>query len=382
MKNFISTFLVLIYLSSCANYPGGEENNGLMSNKQRHIKKAQVSHQQHIKTKPSSGHKNTLPNQRNSSHSGDALKSGMSNLGNTCFANATTSMLLASKSMHTILANKLPQFHGEDAQTYSMRENFRDAFFKLSQARDTSGVNLSNQLNKYFDAYEKAALRINGTTLVGGVIDGVQLRSGQGDAMALLQDILIFLGYAGGGDIQFNYNIFTDNSIKTYPDGNQFVALDIHKSAPLAELYKDWTNTAETMTGSNRVYNAQGIKMDSVKYQTLLSPSPETLIFALKRFDISTGVPKKVSTPVNISKNLVVQARSKNNINNILYYDYKLKSIAIHYGTTGGGHYIAYVFEPDANRWIKYNDSQVAIVSEKEVEDDARTNGYLFLYER
>jgi hypothetical protein len=322
-----------------------------------------------------------------------ALKAGLRNQGNTCFANAVTNLVLSSSLMLELLKKPLPDLPtqpdalGENQEMYDLREKFRQSLLELHEAREGGEKNLDVEINKYFDAYEAAALKVNGSKLVGGEVGGAHLRCDQGDALALIQDLLLFLGYLSKEHIQFTYNKFADNSIKVFKAPSEpVVLLDVKKSAnnkavSIQSLYEDWSKP-ELMDGVNQVKNSHDVLMDSERYQALVNPPPSSLIFVLRRFDRSSGVLKRLFDPVVVNKKLDIKAFDKKNIKKSEDYKYKLSSIVVQRGVLSGGHYYAYVFDADNNRWIKYDDSSVSLVSWEEVQEDALTNGYLFLYQR
>ena len=58
-----------------------------------------------------------------------------------------------------------------------------------------------------------------------------------------------------------------------------------------------------------------------------------------------------------------------------------LKSIIIHSGGTGGGHYYSYIYDKKERKWFEYNDSSVSEISEEKALSNASVNGYIFAYE-
>jgi hypothetical protein len=286
-----------------------------------------------------------------------------------------------------MLQTNLGRLPKDDDDSFKLRQAFQQSLFKLHQAREQGNKNLEPELNAYFEAYEKAAKKINGSKKVGGAAgDGARLRCNQGDARDLMLDILIFLGYENQYNVQFAYNIFTNNQIKILLEPQPpLILLSIPSNGTnltVEKLYEQWSQP-ELMTKPNQMRNLNDVAMDSKRYQVIADPPPSSLFFELKRYDYIGGEQKRISTPVLLSHNLVVKAHLRSDVSKTHDYSYKLSAVIIHLGSSPrGGHYYAYVYEPELSSWVKYNDSSVSIVTQKTVDDDARTNAYLLLYQR
>jgi ubiquitin C-terminal hydrolase len=93
---------------------------------------------------------------------------------------------------------------------------------------------------------------------------------------------------------------------------------------------------------------------------------PQRFLVHLKRFTFE-GAARKISELVSMPELITIEKKH-----------YRLKTIIHHLGGASGGHYIGYLKKD--NIWIKANDSSVSI-AEKSAIDEARENGYLYLYE-
>jgi len=69
-------------------------------------------------------------------------------------------------------------------------------------------------------------------------------------------------------------------------------------------------------------------------------------------------------------------AHSSENVKNTVY---DLYSAVVHHGQLGSGHYISYVYNPDADAWFEMNDSSVQLTTPEFV---ATQNVYVLFYER
>lgn len=96
---------------------------------------------------------------------------------------------------------------------------------------------------------------------------------------------------------------------------------------------------------------------------------PKILFIHLKRFSFINNSMKKNKQVVDFSKQI--------SLNNMIY---TLKSIIIHIGEYGSGHYITLSVTEKNNEWFLYNDSHVTKI--KELNNQLLyQNSYMFLYE-
>ncbi len=98
-----------------------------------------------------------------------------------------------------------------------------------------------------------------------------------------------------------------------------------------------------------------------------LIETPTILPILLKRYETHGKAEKKITTPVQPDKNIVVSGKN-----------YELVSMVVHQGSSlNRGHYFSHV--PQANgTWVTFNDSQVS--QQKTMPDDAAYDGYIFFY--
>ncbi len=100
---------------------------------------------------------------------------------------------------------------------------------------------------------------------------------------------------------------------------------------------------------------------------------PRALVLSLKRWKVVSQVPfvqRKLPTPVSFTPELdnVVQGAPA----------YRLRSVVVHHGVAGGGHYVAYVRTP-GDQWY-HCDDEVA-PRRVQVEEVQRAMAYLLIYE-
>jgi hypothetical protein len=101
--------------------------------------------------------------------------------------------------------------------------------------------------------------------------------------------------------------------------------------------------------------------------RTIIDQAPQRFMIDLKRFQFSrTGVRSKITKEIRMPERVTVQG-----------VNYRLKSIVIHNGGVGGGHYYAYIRKGE--QWSIANDSTVTPTLDIQ---NGLSNGYLYWYER
>ena len=130
--------------------------------------------------------------------------------------------------------------------------------------------------------------------------------------------------------------------------------------------------------------------------RTYLSDLPEVVVLNLQRiiFDPTKGEKVKVHTRLTFPHLLNFQEYMKDSKGNS--YDYRLKGVVIHTGTSEGGHYYSIIRRGDG-QWFKFNDQTVVPFDEKEIERECfgglekdddwgpvqySTNAYILFYEK
>lgn len=307
---------------------------------------------------------------------------GLTNLGSTCFANASIHFLLSSNWVKNVLQGGLVQQPTEPAEHFNLRKNLHKALNALSLARENRQPKLCNELKAFFDAYEKARKAIWGSPKVDNLF---KIGKDQADPKPFIDDILRFLN---APEPVFRYNVFTDNTTRIYPENEVIIPIPLDpttKNKSMADLINNW-RAPEPMTAAlnNQAINTVGVLMDSMSFQTLKSPPPKSLFISLGRFTYTAANPEGVRLTNRIvqSKEITFFATDEGDIKQSDKFTYTLRLIIIHQGHTGGGHYYAYSFEKAKNQWIDFDDSAVTITNETEVFKDAEQNGYIYLYEQ
>jgi ubiquitin carboxyl-terminal hydrolase 47 len=167
----------------------------------------------------------------------------------------------------------------------------------------------------------------------------------------------------------------------------------------------------ETLENDNKYFCEKcNKKTDALKF-IKFEEMPSVLLFQLNRFeyDYMTGnrikIKDKVTFPLVLDMNLFMsqkfntvlneeyfkeRSESKINLDEIEFdkevkksfengdYVYELYSIVIHSGTANGGHYYAYIKSFEDGNWYCFNDSEVTIINENDLENvfGGKGNGY------
>lgn len=120
---------------------------------------------------------------------------------------------------------------------------------------------------------------------------------------------------------------------------------------------------------------------------------PKLLIINVKRF-VMNPYPKKLSNKIAIQEeidlsNFYVDSSfdtstpAKNFfINEKMNGNYKLKCFVEHYGEINYGHYIAYCYNNDLDKWVLYNDEKISEIDNPKFIENSASNVYVLFYER
>lgn len=302
---------------------------------------------------------------------------GLPNLNNTCFANASINLLFSATLVKNALMEPLKQSN-ESAEAFLARSQFQKATKDLFLARQKGETKICNQLNAFYDAFEKTRKIIKGSELIGNID---KIRVSQADAHEFMTDILEFLDVKGPR--LFTYYKFLDGTVKISNLEPQTMLSVPLSNNTIKDIIANWM-VPELMAGANQFELSPGVKVDAYRHEAFENPLPTSLIVHLIRHSIdSAGVAHRLSNVVQPDKLLTLTAGDYKDISKTYKQNYSLKGIIIHIGSTPqSGHYYAYIFDAVKNHWILFNDSVASIVTEAVVMNDAIKNGYIFLYEK
>ncbi|KAJ8480386.1 hypothetical protein OPV22_024113 [Ensete ventricosum] len=108
---------------------------------------------------------------------------------------------------------------------------------------------------------------------------------------------------------------------------------------------------------------------------------PEVMVIHLMRFSYSQHKENKLETFVDYPvDDLDMSPYVSSGGTDKASYHYRLYAISNHYGSLGGGHYTAYVYDEGVDGWFKFDDENVVYIDEV---DDVKTSAaYLLFYRR
>lgn len=128
------------------------------------------------------------------------------------------------------------------------------------------------------------------------------------------------------------------------------------------------------LIGQNQIHcNLCGIDSNGIQCSCFYS-LPEIIVINLNRgrgniFNVKIEFPEKI----DLSQYAEMYIKKNNN--------FRLIGVITHFGPSGtSGHYIAYCFLEDKNRWYKFNDSLVTESTFQEASNNG--DAYVLFYER
>ena len=120
---------------------------------------------------------------------------------------------------------------------------------------------------------------------------------------------------------------------------------------------------------------------------------PKLLVINVKRF-VSNPYPKKLSNKIAIEEDIDLanyyadpgydQSGPAKNffVNEKMNGNYKLKCFIEHYGEINYGHYVAYCYKDELDKWVLYNDEKVSEIDNPKFIENSASNVYVLFYER
>jgi hypothetical protein len=339
---------------------------------------------------------------------------GLSNLGNTCYANAANKLIWAVHLGGNAQGMNWSGLRFNQGHLMSSRkdENGNDVFDLLIAKQPKSSQGHEEHLRNLFESFEDYGEKGPGGRRFLG--DHGKTSFEQHDSAEYLSRILDVIGpewtkqfglFREGKKI-----IFDDGWKSSQSDGSTqfkwtdseahgiYFSLHINDDTESLQDAIEASREGERLVGSNQAVKDDGYsKGDATLHRYLILDEktgklPSKLVFSLKRFGFNggTGKAEKIVRPIEIPQKLkFFYFPSKDKIGHGQEESYflRLRSAVVHTGTTEGGHYYAYVAQ-DENQdsqnlvWFKHNDSVVSRVKTNEVFEDLKTQGYYFLYEQ
>ncbi|KAL0215297.1 hypothetical protein P9112_007481 [Eukaryota sp. TZLM1-RC] len=138
----------------------------------------------------------------------------------------------------------------------------------------------------------------------------------------------------------------------------------------------DLFSKAETLDEQNEWYCPQCKEHKKADKKMDIYHAPDLLVVTLKRFKYDSFFRNKIDEEVDFPVRGLDLSKYVQSQDDLIY---DLIGVSNHMGSMGGGHYIAYCYNPEAKKWFEFDDSRTREISEESV---VSRMGYVLFYRR
>jgi ubiquitin C-terminal hydrolase len=314
---------------------------------------------------------------------GDALPSyqmpNLKNLGLTCYANAALKFL----SVHPGIDEYIEaEYVDEDTlcradsgivnKTKNLRNSVKDLMQKIR-----SGGRGKIEARSFFSEFDKLHEDANGWKVIGDQHDSHEfLTPLLNDFVAYQNKKHCFICREKVIDTEENKVIKNEETVE--------LVLPMPFNPSLQEAFNNYWKQEPIGLNEDNPYDHQKTK------QFFLENLPDSMMLQLKRFSTTGGrtvvdgkvvqkpyVKRKINDKVSVARDIEVESKGNCRM-------YSIKSVIIHKGVCGGGHYYTWIRDTHEGKdyWTRHDDQAefVEIKPENVAMDDIENNGYIFLY--
>lgn len=291
---------------------------------------------------------------------------GLSNLGNSCFMNASLQCLTQIQPLVNLIFNsgvkngdkerlvfRLFEEHLKNYYAPSKSGNF-NSFSPSGLFRNMKKINFRMVPGRQHDAHEFAL----------GVLGAVEEHYRKEKRSQLFEA-------AFGGKLVSDITCSKCKHVSSSYESMLSLSLDINKARNINEALKDFFKP-DFLVKENK-YKCEKCKVKvEAKKQYRIEQAPNVVILHLKRFNY---MGRKISKSVEFQEQMAMTEFEKNRPKNPNKYE--LIGIVEHLGSSlGAGHYVSYV--KSGGKWFSCNDSSVGPTEWNRVK---RAEGYMLVYQ-
>jgi len=284
---------------------------------------------------------------------------GLNNIGNTCFMNSALQLIVNCTVLTKFILNN--NFSSKKLNCY---KKFLVDYLSNNVITPNTVKQMVSDENSIFAGFQQQDAHEFLITLIDIIYDELrkEFKDKDDNILGIKNNKLI--------DVIFDTNITSIIYCDTISEksktriGEKILSLSIpkKKNITLNDCIEKFTEI-EKLSGDCQWLNDKDKKYYDAYKRLYIKSYPKYLIIHLKRFDFTFGA-NKINNSIDMDLNL-----------NLKNENFSLRSIVVHIGNVGGGHYINIVNKN--NTWYVCNDSNISKV--KDI-NQFLNKGYIYLY--